>query len=192
MQDNLPSPVTELLVRWRSGDGDALQSLMPLVYEELRRLAHNYLRRERSDHTLQSTALVHEAYLRLVGSAPPQWQDRAHFFGIAAHLMRQILTEYARGRNTAKRGGGVCKLTLDDAEQRPERLDVDMVALDDALNALAKIDPQQCRVVELRFFAGLSIEDTAEALGLSASTIKRDWNTARVWLYRELDRAAPR
>ena len=192
MQDNLPSPVTELLVRWRSGDGDALQSLMPLVYEELRRLAHNYLRRERSDHTLQSTALVHEAYLRLVGSAPAQWQDRAHFFGIAAHLMRQILTEYARGRNTAKRGGGVCKLTLDDAEQRPERLDVDMVALDDALNALAKIDPQQCRVVELRFFAGLSIEDTAEALGLSASTIKRDWNTARVWLYRELDRAAPR
>ena len=188
MQDKSSSPVTELLVRWRSGDGEALQSLMPLVYEELRRLAHSYLRRERSDHTLQSTALVHEAYLRLAGNAPPKWQDRAHFFGIAAHLMRQILTEYARGRNTAKRGGGAYKLTLSGAEIHPERPDVDMVALDDALNDLSKIDPQQCRVVELRFFAGLSIEDTAEALGLSASTVKRDWNTARVWLYRELDR----
>jgi RNA polymerase sigma factor (TIGR02999 family) len=190
MQNKSSSPVTELLVRWRSGDSEALQSLMPLVYDELRRLAHSYLRRERSDHTLQSTALVHEAYLRLAGNSPPQWQDRAHFFGIAAHLMRQILTEYARGRNTAKRGGSACKLTLGDVENRPEQLDVDLVALDDALNDLAKIDAQQCRVVELRFFAGLSIEDTAEALGLSASTVKRDWNTARVWLYRELDRTA--
>jgi RNA polymerase sigma factor (TIGR02999 family) len=163
---------------------------MPLVYDELRRLAHSYLRRERSDHTLQSTALVHEAYLRLTGNAPPQWQDRAHFFGIAAHVMRQILVEYARSRKTAKRGGDACKLTADDAEVQPGRVNVDVVALDDALTDLSKIDQQQSRIVELRFFAGLSIEDTAEALGVSASTVKRDWNTARVWLYRELDRTA--
>jgi len=167
-----------------------MQLLMPLVYDELRRLAHNYLRRERSDHTLQSTALVHEAYLRLTGNTPPQWQDRAHFFGIAAHLMRQILLEYARARKTAKRGGDVCKFTADVAEEQAVRLDVDIVALDDALNDLSRIDRQQSRVVELRFFAGLSIEDTAEALGVSASTVKRDWSTARVWLYRELNRSA--
>jgi RNA polymerase sigma factor (TIGR02999 family) len=163
---------------------------MPLVYNELRRLAHSYLRRERSDHTLQSTALVHEAYMRLTGNAPPQWQDRAHFFGIAAHLMRQILVEHARGRNTAKRGSGAYKLDIDSTLEQPSGVGLDLVALDDALNGLSKIDPQQGRVIELRFFAGLSIEDTAEALGVSASTVKRDWNTARIWLYRELDRTA--
>ena len=163
---------------------------MPLVYNELRRLAHNYLNRERSEHTLQSTALVHEAYLRLTGNAPPQWQDRAHFFGIAAHLMRQILVEYARGRNTAKRGGGAYMLSIDDAAEPAGIVDVDIVALDDSLNALAQIDQQQCKVVELKFFAGLSNEETAEALNISVSTVKRDWNTARVWLYRSLDRTA--
>lgn len=163
---------------------------MPLVYDELRRLAHSYLRRERPDHTLQSTALVHEAYVRLTGNASPLWQDRAHFFGIAANLMRQILVEHARSRNAGKRGGGVLKLAIDSVNEPCERPDLDVVALDDALKDLARIDPQQCRVVELRFFAGLSIEETARVVGISESTVKRDWNTARVWLFRELDRTA--
>ncbi|HEY3627401.1 MAG TPA: sigma-70 family RNA polymerase sigma factor [Terracidiphilus sp.] len=190
MQDSTSTPVTELLVRWRSGDKDALQSLMPLVYDEMRRLAHRYLRRERPGHTLQSTALVHEAFVRLTGTVPPQWEDRAHFFGIAAHLMRQILVEYARSRHAGKRGGTVLKLAIGSIEEPSSRPDLDIVALDDALKDLARIDPQQSRVVELRFFSGLSIEDTAEVMGISESTVKRDWNTARVWLYRELDRTA--
>ena len=190
MPDSTATPVTELLVRWRSGDRDALQSLMPLVYDEMRRLAHRYLRRERPGHTLQSTALVHEAFVRLTGNAPPQWEDRAHFFGIAAHLMRQILVEYARSRNADKRGGAMVKLAIDSVNEPSIKPDLDIVALDDALNDLARIDPQQSRVVELRFFSGLSIEDTAEVMGISESTVKRDWNTARVWLYRELDRTA--
>jgi len=180
--------VTELLVRWRGGDREALDALMPLVYSELRRLANSYLQRERSDHTLQSTALVHEAYVRLVDQNLPQWQNRAHFFAVAAQLMRQILVDYARSHRAAKRGGGAYKVTLTDAASQPQRVDVDVVALDDALKGLARIDPQQSRVVELRFFAGLSIEDTSEVLGISPSTVTRDWNTARVWLYRELDR----
>lgn len=190
MHDPISTPVTELLVRWRSGDRDALQSLMPLVYDEMRRLAHRYLRRERPGHTLQSTALVHEAFVRLTGSAPPEWEDRAHFFGIAAHLMRQILVEYARSRNADKRGGAIVKLAIDAVNEPSIKTDLNIVALDDALNDLAKIDPQQSRVVELRFFSGLSIEDTAQVMGISESTVKRDWNTARVWLYRELDRTA--
>jgi RNA polymerase sigma factor (TIGR02999 family) len=184
------TPLTDLLIRWRSGDQEALQSLMPLVYDEMRRLAHGYLRRERPGHTLQSTALVHEAFVRLTGNAPPQWEDRSHFFGIAAHLMRQILVEYARSRNAGKRGGAVLKLAIDNVEEPSARPDLDIVALDDALKDLARIDFQQSRVVELRFFSGLSIEDTAQVLGISESTVKRDWNTARVWLYRELDRTA--
>jgi len=190
MPERTSSPVTELLVRWRSGDGEALQSLIPLVYDEMRRLARGYLRRERPDHTLQSTALVHEAYVRLTGNAPPVWQDRAHFFGIAANVMRQILVEHARSRNTGKRGGAVVKLAIDNLNEPIQRPDLDIVALDDALKELGRIDPQQSRVVELRFFAGLSIEETAEALGISVSTVKRDWNTARFWLFRELDRTA--
>jgi RNA polymerase sigma factor (TIGR02999 family) len=177
-------------VRWRSGDGDALEALMPLVYDEMRRLAHRYLRRERPGHTLQSTALVHEAFVRLTGTAPPQWEDRAHFFGIAAHLMRQILVEYARSRNASKRGGAAIKLAIDSIDVPGQSPGLDIVALDDALKDLARIDPQQSRVVELRFFSGLSIEDTAEVLGISESTVKRDWNTARVWLFRELDRTS--
>jgi RNA polymerase sigma factor (TIGR02999 family) len=180
--------VTSLLIRWRGGDKAALDALMPLVYGELRRLAHHYLRSERSDHTLQSTALVHEAYARLVGQNIPEWQNRAHFFGVAAQLMRQILVDYARQHRAEKRGGELCKLALDDVEVQARPADVDVVALDDALQHLARIDPQQSRVVELRFFGGLSIEDTSEVLGVSPSTVKRDWNTARVWLYREMDR----
>jgi RNA polymerase sigma factor (TIGR02999 family) len=164
---------------------------MPLVYDELRRLAHHYLRQERSDHTLQSTALVHEAYLRLAGQNPPQWQNRAHFFGIAAHIMRQILVEYARGRSTAKRGGGACRLTLDEALALPQQMDVDVVELDKALTGLAELDAQQSRIVELRYFAGLTIEDTSEVLGISPATVKRDWVTARAWLYRAMTGETP-
>jgi RNA polymerase sigma factor (TIGR02999 family) len=179
-----------LLGRWRAGDREALDSLMPLVYQELRRIAQHYLSNERPDHTLQSTALVHEAYVRLTQQDLPQWQNRAHFFAVAAQLMRQILVDYARSHRASKRGGNVYKLALDQAEEQPQAFDVDIVALDDALKSLAEMDGQQSRVVELKFFGGLSIEDTAEVLGISASTVKRDWITARAWLYRELDRGA--
>jgi RNA polymerase sigma factor (TIGR02999 family) len=185
------NPVTDLLVRWRQGDREALDSLMPMVYVELRRLAHHYLQRERSDHTLQSTALVHEAFLRLAGQNPPQWQNRAHFFGIAAHVMRQILVEYARAHSAAKRGGvNSCKVTLDEALDLPQRIDVDVIALDGALSRLNELDPQQSRIVELRFFAGLTIEDTSEVMGISPATVKRDWTSARAWLHREIARSA--
>ncbi len=185
------NPVTEMLVRWRGGDREALEQLMPLVYTELRRLAHHYLSQERSGHTLQSTALVHEAYLRLAGQNPPQWQNRAHFFGIAARIMRQILVEYARGRGTAKRGGNALTLTLDEAVANPQQLDVDIVALDKALSELSELDSQQGRIVELRFFAGLTIKDTSEVLGISPATVKRDWITARAWLYRAMTGESP-
>ena len=164
---------------------------MPMVYSELRRLAHYYLQRERTDHTLQSTALVHEAYLRLAGANPPQWQNRAHFFGIAAHLMRQILVEYARGRGAAKRGGSVCRVTLDEAADLAMPSGVDVVALDRALAELFDMDEQQGRIVELRFFGGLTIEDTSEVLGVSPATVKRDWITARAWLHRAISGQAP-
>jgi len=181
------SAVTELLVRWREGDREALETLMPLVYAELRRLARHYLQQERSDHTLQSTALVHEAYLRLAGQNSPQWQNRAHFFGIAARVMRQILVEYARGHKAAKRGGGSpCTLALDEALEIQQKTNVDVVALDDALDRLSELDPQQSRIVELRFFGGLTIEDTSEVMGISPATVKRDWTSARAWLHREI------
>lgn len=191
LQQDSSHPVTELLVRWREGDRQALDALMPLVYTELRRLAHYYLQRERSDHTLQSTALVHEAYMRLAGQNPPQWQNRAHFFGIAAHVMRQILVEYARAHGAAKRGGAsVCKLTLDEALEVQQKIDVDVIALDGALDRLSQMDPQQARIVELRFFAGLTIEDTSEVMGVSPATVKRDWTSARAWLHREIARSS--
>ncbi len=189
LQPGASNQVTELLVRWRAGDKVALDALMPLVYSELRRIAQHYLKNERPDHTLQSTALVHEAYVRLTQQNLPEWQNRAHFFGVAAHLMRQILVDHARNHRASKRGGNVYRLALEDAEEQPQPLDVDLVALDDALKTLAGMDAQQSRVVELKFFAGLSIEDTAEVLGVSASTVKRDWITARAWLYRELARS---
>ena len=191
----MPAPsseVTELLVRWRSGDRAALDSLIPLVYDELRRIARHYLQGERTDHTLQSTALVNEAYVRMVAQDFPEWQNRAHFFAVAAQLMRQILVDHARSHRAAKRGGEICKVTLDEAEEHPLTSDVDVLALDEALKELADMDAQQSRVVELKFFAGLSIEDTAEVLGISSSTVKRDWVTARAWLYRELDRSSAR
>ena len=163
---------------------------MSLVYKELRRIAQHYLNAERPGHTLQSTALVNEAYVRMVEQNLPQWQNRAHFFAVAAQLMRQILVDYARSHRASKRGGNVCKLSLDDAEESPQPVDFDILALDDALKTLSAMDPQQGRVVELKFFAGLSIEDTSEVLGISSSTVKRNWITARAWLYRELDRSA--
>ena len=178
--------VTKLLVLWRNGDAKALDSLMPLVYDELRRLARSYLQRERSEHTLQSTALVHEAYLRLVDQNVG-WQNRAHFFGIAAQMMRRVLVDHARSRNSAKRGDGVCRVTLDEDIMGAGQRDVDIMALDHALSDLAKFDSQQSRIVELRFFAGLSIEDTSEVLNISPATVKRDWAMAKAWLHREMN-----
>ncbi|MGC2198183.1 MAG: sigma-70 family RNA polymerase sigma factor [Terriglobales bacterium] len=191
MQRDSSDQVTQLLVRWRGGDRDALDALMPMVYADLRRMARHYLQRERPDHTLQSTDLVHEVYVRLIGHKLPEWQNRAHFFGVAARLMRQILVEYARGHQAAKRGGSACKVSLDEGMMLPQQSDLDVVLLDDALQDLAKVDPQQSRIVELRFFAGLSIDDTSEVLGISPATVTRDWTTARVWLYREISRKTP-
>ncbi len=190
VQGNSSTQVTQLLGRWRSGDREALDALVPLVYDELKRIAQRYLRNERHGHTLQSTALVHEAYVRLTNQQLPQWQNRAHFFAVAAQLMRQILVDHARAHRADKRGGGACKLTMKEAEQSPQKVDVDVIALDDALKTLSELDVQQGKVVELKFFGGLSIEETAEVLGVSASTVKRDWITARAWLHRELDRSA--
>lgn len=181
-----PQPVTQLLVDWGNGDNRALEKLTPLVYQELKRLAARYLRRERSDHTLQSTALVHEAWLRLIDQRQVHWQNRAQFFGVAAEMIRRILIDHARGRQAAKRGDGAIKLTLDEALFTPDRRDLDLVALDDALKDLARLDPQQSRLVELRYFAGLSIEESAEVLGVSPATVKREWAAAKAWLYREL------
>jgi RNA polymerase sigma factor (TIGR02999 family) len=190
MENSPPNPampeVTELLVRWRAGDAQALDALMSVVYPELRRLAQRYLQRERSDHTLQSTGLVHEAYLRLVGQNAPQWENRAHFFGVAARLMRQILVDHARSHNAAKRGGGDCKVALDETIFLPQKVNLDLVQLDDALKELAKLDERQSRIVELRFFAGLSIGDTSEVLGISRATVEREWASARAWLYQEM------
>lgn len=186
MPPDSSSQVSKLLVNWREGDEAAREALIPLVYDELRRLARRHLRRERPDHTLQSAALVHEAYLRLIRQDQPQWQNRAHFFGVAAQLMRHILVDHARNRAAAKRGAGAPRLTLDPEVALPQERDVDLVKLDDALNELAALDLQQSRVVELRFFGGLSIEETSVALGISAATVKREWATARAWLRREM------
>ncbi|MGA8102951.1 MAG: sigma-70 family RNA polymerase sigma factor [Candidatus Acidiferrales bacterium] len=188
MEHRPPSEVSLLLQEWRSGDRQALDALLPLVYGELRRLAHYQLRKERPDHTLQSAALVHEAYLRLIGLNVPDWESRTHFFAIAAQLMRQILVDYARRHKAAKRGGSICKLSLDDAATASRREDVDVVALDDALKALARLDPRQSRVVELRFFAGLSLQEISEATEIAPATVQRDWTAARAWLYREISR----
>ena len=188
MEHEPPSEVTLLLQGWRNGDRNALDALLPLVYGELRRLAHFQLQRERQDHTLQTAALVHEAYLRLIGLNPPHWESRTHFFAIAAQLMRQILVDYARRHVAVKRGGGACKLSLEEATLVSKQKDVDVLSLDDALKALAKIDPRQSRVVELRFFAGLSLEEISEALEIAPATVQRDWTAARAWLHREISR----
>lgn len=184
--DGPPGEVTRILARWRGGDQKALDELMPLVYREMRDLAARSLRRERPHHTLQSTALVHEAYLRLAHYDHIDWRSRAHFLGVAATIIRQILVDHARTRLRAKRGGGSLFLQLEDnVVGAPER-EVNLVALDDALLALARLDGQQAKVVELRFFGGLSIEETAEVLSISDSTVKRDWAVAKSWLFREL------
>jgi RNA polymerase sigma factor (TIGR02999 family) len=178
--------VTQLLVSWSEGDPKALEALTPLVYDELRTLAGRYLRRERPDHTLQSTALVHEAYLRMVDQRQVRWQNRAHFFGVAAQIIRRILVDHARSHKAEKRGADAVKLSLDEAMAVPQERQVDLVALDDSLNSLASFDVQQGRIVELRFFGGLSIEETAAVLGVSPATVKRDWAMAKAWLYRDM------
>jgi RNA polymerase sigma factor (TIGR02999 family) len=183
-----PQSVTLLLTQWNAGDNQALRAVLPLVYDELRRLARHYMRRERLDHTLQSTALVHEAYLRLQKQGAATFQDRDHFVAVCAQLMRQILVQYARGHGAAKRGGGI-KLELDEALAFKSN-NLDLVALDDALSELAKLDPQQSKIVELRFFGGLSIEETSKVLGLSPAMVKRHWSSARVWLHHEISKAS--
>jgi len=182
--------VTQLLIDWSNGRREALDELLPLVYDELRRVAARCLQREQRDHTLQATALVHEAYLRLIDQTRVQWQNRAHFLGVAAQMIRRILVDYARAKQSAKRGGKAMTMLVDDAVGMPARREVDIVRLDDAMKDLGRIDPQQARVDELRFFTGLSIEETAEVLGISPATVKRDWVVARAWLFRELSRRA--
>lgn len=188
MPETTSQPIGVLLANWRAGDEESLHRLLPLVYDELRRLAHNYLRKERPGHTLQSAALVHEAYLCLMKQQPMEFKNRAHFFAVCAQLMRQILVQYARRRNAAKRDGGY-KLTLDESIAPARIRSVNLIALDDALNGLAKLDQQRSRIVELRFFAGLSIEETSQVLGVSPATVKRDWNAAKLWLYSEIRKA---
>ena len=183
-----PHSVTALLLDWSNGNKESLDKLIPVVYHELRRQAARHLRRERREHTLQTTALIHEAYLRLVDQKNVRWQNRAHFFGIAAKLMRQILVDHARKHHAAKRGGMDIKLSLEEAMLTSEEQDMNLVALDEALDRLAEIDPQQSQIVELKFFSGLSVEETAHVLDVSARTVKRDWNVAKAWLRRELSR----
>jgi RNA polymerase sigma factor (TIGR02999 family) len=180
-----PERISQLLSDWANRDPAAREQLVPIVYEELRRLAHRYMRGERVNHTLQTTALVNEVYLRLAGIDALRWRDRVHFFAMAATLMRRVLVDYARQRGREKRGGGISVTSLDENAVAAQPV-VDVVALDEALERLAIVDPQQSRVVELRFFAGLSVEETAEALAISPATVKRDWATAKLWLYNEL------
>jgi RNA polymerase sigma factor (TIGR02999 family) len=181
--------VTELLIDWNRGDKGALDRLMPLVYEELRQLARRQLSLEGPGHTLQSTALVHEAYLRLVDQDRVQWQNRAQFFAVAAQLIRRILVDHARRRHADKRGGDAGRLSLDESIATPQHKDVDLVALDDALTDLSRLDAQQAQVIELRFFAGLTIAESAEALGISPATVHRDWITAKAWLFDQVNRS---
>lgn len=178
--------VTQLLEQFSAGSQDALSALLPLVYDELRRLASYYLRRERGNHTLQPTALVHEAYLRLVNQRAVHWQNRSHFFGVAAQAMRRILVDYARAHAAGKRGGGQDAVALDEGSAFVLSPSVDLIALNTALDRLAELDPQQVRVVELRFFVGFSVEETAEILDISPATVKREWAMARAWLHREM------
>ena len=181
-----PQEVTQLLIDWSGGDQAALEKLMPLVYEELHRLAHRYMGRERPGHTLQTSGLVNEAYLRLIDQSQVHWQNRAHFYGIAAQMMRRILVDYARNRHYAKRGGNNHQVSLNEALIVSEQRSAEVMALDDALKSLATIDERKSQIVELRFFAGLSIEETAEVLAVSPGTVMRDWTLAKAWLRREM------
>jgi RNA polymerase sigma factor (TIGR02999 family) len=182
--------VTQLLQRWSNGEEQALDRLLPQIHGELRKLAASYLRRERPDHTLQPTALVNEAFLKLVDQRDAKWQNRAHFFGIAAQAMRRILVDHARAHGAGKRGGAFQKVPLDDVNAMGPGVDVDLIALDEALTRLATMDPQQSRIVELRFFGGLTTEETAEVMHISPATIGREWRTAKAWLSAELGRSA--
>ena len=177
---------TRFLIDWSNGDRDTAAGLMPLVYDELRRLARGYLQRERADHTLQATGLVHEAYLRLVDQTTTTWQNRAHFFGVAAHSMRQILVDHARRHGTAKRGGAQTKVEFDEALAPSASRSLDVIALDDALHELAALNPQHSRIVELRFFGGMTIEEVAEVLDVSPRTVQREWRVARAWLRHQI------
>ncbi|MDT4968426.1 MAG: hypothetical protein QOJ64_3163 [Acidobacteriota bacterium] len=185
-----PQEMTQLLIAWSNGDQAALEQLMPLIYGELRKLAHHYMSRERAGHTLQTSALVNEVYLRLVDGQSVRWENRAHFFGIASRAMRQILVEYARGRTAQKRGGDVVRVELAEADRASNQPAREIVELDEALNELAEFDERLSRVVELRFFGGLSVEETAETLGVHANTVVRDWRIAKAWLRRSLAQEA--
>ena len=178
--------ITQMLVDWGNGDDSALEKLTPVVYDELHRLARRYMGRERPGHPLQTSALVNEAYIRLIDWKNVQWQNRAHFFGVAAQIMRRILVDFARSRDYVKRGGGMRNVSLDEASVIPTQRGTDLVALDEALNTLSTLDERQSRVVELRFFGGLSLEEIAEVLKVSVGTVRRDWSLARAWLHREL------
>jgi RNA polymerase sigma factor (TIGR02999 family) len=186
MRTHSPKEITRLLVAWGDGDESALAQLTPLVYEELHRLAHHYMSHEREGHTLQSTALVNEAYVRLIDWKNVRWQNRAHFFAVSAQLMRRILVDFARARGYQKRGGGALPIALDEVTVVSAGKGADLVALDEAIGSLAELDERQSKVVELRFFGGLSIEETAEVLKVSPGTVRRDWSFARAWLHREL------
>jgi len=181
--------VTELLRHWTQGDAKALNELLPLVYKELRRLAHYHLQAERPDHTLQSTALVHEAYLRLMGGQPQHLENRTHFIAVASRLMRQVLVDYARERHAAKRQGG-CRIEIECLDALAVKSDSELLALDDALNELGRIDPRQGQIVEMKFFGGLSAPEISQVMNLSRATVDRDWATARIWLHRQMSRAA--
>ena len=178
--------ITELLRAWSEGEREGADALVPLVYEELKRQARRYLRRERAGHTLQTTALVNEAYLRLIDSSRVRWQDRTHFFAISAQLMRRILVDFARAKNSQKRGGEQIQITLDEQIEAPFEKETNLVALDEALQRLAALSQRQSQIVELRYFGGLSEEEIAETLAISTRTVRRDWSLARAWLYREL------
>jgi len=186
MSDKLQHEVTQILHEWSDGDADAPARLMPLVYNELRRQARSYLAKERRSHTLQPTALVHEAYLRLVDQTRVSWQNRAHFYGMAANMMRRILVDHARAHATEKRGGAAVRLSIEDMQVPLEQRAADFIALDEALKELAKFDERKARIVEMRFFGGLTDEEIAEVLGITSRTVWRDWKTARLWLFREL------
>ncbi len=189
MQTPPPNEITPLLLRWSQGDEVALNLLMPIVYQELHRLAQSYLRRERADHTLQPTALINEAYLRLIKQDAPEWQSRSHFFGVAARLMRQILVEHARAHAAAKRGSAQTELSLDEAWIYSDEKAAELIALDDALNAMMAFDERKVRIIELRYFGGMSLEETATALNLSIATINNETRVARAWLHREMSRS---
>lgn len=189
MPEDPSGQVTELLQHWKQGDERALADLLPLVYKELRRLAHYHLQSERSDHTLQSTALVHEAYLRLMGGQPLELQNRAHFIAVASRLMRQVLVDYARERRASKRDGG-CRIAVEYLGAVAITGDAELIALDDALGELSRLDERQGRIVEMKFFGGLTAPEISQVMGLSRATVDRDWATARVWLHRQMSRAA--